>query len=55
VEWNVGEAAALLAVFCLRRRVYPRAVRSTPGLLEEFQRLLISEGIELSWPAITPL
>lgn len=55
VEWNVGEAAALLAAFCLRRRVRPRAVRNTPALLEEFQRLLISEGIELDWPSVTPL
>lgn len=54
IEWNVGEAAALLAVFCLRRRVRPRAVRR-PGLLEEFQRLLEADGIELDWPRITPL
>jgi hypothetical protein len=55
VEWNIGEAAALLAAFCLRRRVRPRSVRNTPALLEEFQGLLISEGIELDWPRITSL
>jgi hypothetical protein len=55
VEWNVGESSALLAAFCLQRRVRPRAVRNTPALLEEFQRQLTSEGIELNWPSITPL
>jgi hypothetical protein len=55
VEWNVGEASALLAAFCLQRRVRPRAVRNTPALLEEFQRQLVAEGIELEWPRITPL
>jgi hypothetical protein len=55
VEWNIGEVAALLAAFCLRRRVHPRSVRNTPALLEEFQRLVVAEGIELDWPAITPL
>lgn len=55
VEWNIGEAAGLLAAFCLRRRVRPRAVRNRPALLEEFQRLAVSDGIELDWPQITPL
>ena len=55
VEWNVGEAAGLLAAFCLDRRVAPRAVRASAGLLADFQRLLMKEGIELDWPAIRPL
>jgi hypothetical protein len=33
----------------------PRAVRNSPTLLEDFQRLLVAEGIELEWPAIHPL
>ena len=55
MEWSIGEAAALLAAFCLRRRASPRAVRNTPALLEEFQRLIVAEGIELDWPVIGPL
>jgi hypothetical protein len=55
VEWSVGEAAGLLAAFCLRRGLKPRAVRNSPTLLEDFQRLLVAEGIELEWPAIHPL
>jgi hypothetical protein len=50
VDWNVGEAAGLLAGFCLDRRVPPRAVRESPSLLEEFQMLLVAQGIPLHWP-----
>ncbi len=50
VEWNIGEAAGLLAAFCLGRRLKPRAVHQTPALLEEFQKLLVAQGIELAWP-----
>lgn len=52
VEWNIGEVAGLLADFCLARRVTPRAVRYTPGLLADFQNRLADEGVELRWPDI---
>jgi len=55
VEWNVGEVAGLLAGFCLEKGLTPRAVRNRPKLLEDFQTLLRHEGIELSWPSLTPL
>ena len=55
VEWNVGEAAGLLAGFCLLRRLVPRQVHADPRHLEEFQRLLRSEGVELEWPEPTAL
>ncbi|MBI4277087.1 MAG: FAD-dependent oxidoreductase [Armatimonadetes bacterium] len=55
VEWNVGEAAGLLAAFCLHRGVRPRAVRHTPSRLGDFQALLTSQGIELDWPEIHPV
>ncbi len=54
VEWNIGEAAGLLAVHCLQRRVAPRGVYATPHLLADFQRLLASQGIELDWPTVFP-
>ena len=50
VEWNVGEAAGILAAFCLDRKVPPRAVRRRPELTEAYQALLRREGVELSWP-----
>jgi hypothetical protein len=51
VEWNVGEAAGALAAFCLNHRVSPRAVRSAPILLADFQDTLLSMGVQLHWPA----
>lgn len=50
VEWGIGEAAGLLAAFALSRQVPPRAVRERPALLDEFQKLLRAQGVELEWP-----
>jgi hypothetical protein len=53
VEWNVGEVAGALAAFCLDRRVAPRAVRNTLGLLADFQARLAASGVELHWPDVS--
>jgi hypothetical protein len=50
IEWNIGEAAGLLAAFSLSRKTLPRTVRERPALLAEFQGLLQAQGIELAWP-----
>ncbi len=55
VEWNVGEAAGILAAFCIERDVVPRSVRHRAPLLADFQSLLRRRGVELSWPSITPV
>ena len=55
VEWSIGEAAGLLAAFSLERRTIPRCVRNNARMLEDFQRLLSSQGIPLSWPTLAPL
>jgi hypothetical protein len=52
VEWTIGEAAGLLAGFCLKRHVEPRAVREKVDLLKEFQALLVDQGFELAWPRL---
>ncbi len=49
-EWNIGESAGALAVFCLDRHVTPRQVRNTPAHLADFQRVLETQGVELEWP-----
>jgi hypothetical protein len=54
VEWNIGEAAGLLAAFCLDRDTVPRRVRDHQPLLREFQARLQSDGIELDWPVLRP-
>lgn len=50
IEWNIGEAAGLLAAFCLVQGLRPRAVRSNARRLEEFQNLLREQGFVLAWP-----
>jgi hypothetical protein len=51
VEWNIGEAAGALAVFCMRHAVVPRQIRDTERLLREFQTLLGDcLGFVLHWP-----
>jgi hypothetical protein len=55
VEWNVGESAGVLAAFCLKRNVPPRAVRERPALLGDLHSLLVQQGIELAWSTLTPL
>jgi len=55
VEWNIGEASALLAVYCLERKAEPQEVRATSELLADFQDLLTRDGIELHWPAVGPV
>ncbi len=55
VEWNIGEAAGLLAAFCIGNCREPAEVYETEALLEEFQALLTSQGVELSWPQLRAL
>lgn len=49
VEWNIGESAGLLTGFCVLRGAEPHAVYESPVLLEEYQRLLHEQGIQLKW------
>ena len=55
VEWNIGEAAGLLAAFCLQHDTKPRQVRNQVNLLEDFQSLLLAQGVELAWPELRPV
>lgn len=49
IEWNIGEAAGNLAVFCIEKNLRPREVRNNAENLREFQNLLIKKGFELDW------
>lgn len=51
VEWNVGEAAGLLAAHCLAANTEPHAVRNNPRALADFQSLCLRHGFELTWPS----
>jgi len=56
-EWNVGEAAGLLAAWCLEQDYTPRQVHSSPQLVQSFQMLLYAQGveIEMDWATIGPI
>jgi len=49
VEWSIGEAVGLLLVFSKSKNVRPREVRRNENLLNEFQKFLLSEGVEIEW------
>lgn len=53
-EWNIGESAGMLTAYCLEKGVKPRQVRNTPEMLEDFQRLIQAQGIEIHWPQTAP-
>ncbi len=55
VEWNIGEAAGFLAAFCLLKNLEPAAVSDSLELTQEFQRLLLGQGIEIQWPQLRAL
>ena len=50
VEWNLGEAAGLLAVHCLEENTTPHAVHASPQQVAALQELLVADGVELHWP-----
>jgi len=51
VEWSIGEAIGCLTAFCKGKNVSPMAIREHKELLEEFQKMIRSQGLETHWPA----
>ncbi|HLT92948.1 MAG TPA: FAD-dependent oxidoreductase [Membranihabitans sp.] len=49
VEWSIGEAVGMLAVYALKHRLPPRGVR-TDARLDDFQTWIRSQGLETHWP-----
>ncbi|HET8550638.1 MAG TPA: FAD-dependent oxidoreductase [Bryobacteraceae bacterium] len=54
VEWNIGEAAGALAAHCVATKQQPRRVRNNEQLRGEFQDRLRAQGVETTWPKLTP-
>jgi hypothetical protein len=50
VEWNIGESAGALIAFAISRKTIPRKIRDDRILLSDFQKMIISQGIETDWP-----
>ena len=55
IEWNIGEAAAHLAGFCLDRNLAPQSVPGDHRRLHRLQRKLVRAGIPLHWFTDIPL
>jgi hypothetical protein len=49
VEWNVGEAAGLLAGYALANGILPRDVVDNESRLRDFQKQLLARGVPLFW------
>ena len=49
VEWSIGEAVGCLTAFCKGKNVPARAVCESKELLEDFQKMIRSQGIETDW------
>ena len=54
VEWNIGEAAGCLAARAVQTKSPPRQIRNDQKMLAEFQSTIQRQGIETSWPRLTP-
>lgn len=52
VEWNIGEAAGVLAAHCAATGRTPHAVHESPDHLHDYQSLLAKHGVPLAWPEI---
>ncbi|KAF4949332.1 hypothetical protein FGADI_8987 [Fusarium gaditjirri] len=53
VEWNIGEAAGLLAAHCLDKKLSPHEVQRKKELFKEFQDMIVKEGVETEWPDVS--
>jgi hypothetical protein len=49
VEWNVGEAAGMLAAFALTSNLPARGVTANETALRAFQKQLLARGVPLFW------
>lgn len=53
VEWNIGEAAGLLAAHCLDQKLSTHQVQKDANLFKDFQNMIVAEGLETEWPDVS--
>ena len=53
VEWNIGEAAGLLAARAVHLKTSPRSIRNDEKRRSEFQEWIQAQGVEIAWPKLT--
>ncbi len=54
VEWNIGESAGCAAAHAIVTQNPPRRFRNDNTLLNDFQKKLVDQGVEIAWPKLTP-
>jgi len=54
VEWNIGESAGMLAVFCCEQSRTPREVWNDLKLVRRLQMRLLRRGMPLAWGVDVP-
>lgn len=54
VEWNIGESAGCLAAESVKAKTSPKSFRSDKRKLAAFQASIKAQGMETSWPKVTP-
>ncbi|GAA4986843.1 FAD-dependent oxidoreductase [Actinopolymorpha pittospori] len=47
-EWSIGEAAGIVAAFCVTRKTDPRTVRASR--MSELTSVLTAQGVQTVWP-----
>jgi hypothetical protein len=50
VEWNIGESVGALVSYAIQKKITPREIHADSQLLNDFQQLIRSQGIETQWP-----
>jgi hypothetical protein len=51
VEWAIGEAAGVLAAFCLEHQTTPKQVWESKKLTKALRKKLVRQGAPLEWPS----
>ena len=49
IEWNIGEAAGVLAAHAIETTKTPQFIRNNAQSLKSYQSVLLNEGIPLGW------
>jgi hypothetical protein len=50
VEWNIGESVGMLVSYAIQKKITPREIHADSQLLNDFQQLIRSQGVETQWP-----
>ncbi len=50
VEWNIGESVGALVSYAIQKKITPREIHADSQLLNDFQQLIRSQGVETQWP-----